>query len=63
MVANFIASYYKLGLKSRSKVELQDTWASEIHTYLGLMISDYPNLFTVFGPQGMQMCLHILLNC
>ncbi|KIW89889.1 uncharacterized protein Z519_09318 [Cladophialophora bantiana CBS 173.52] len=49
---SFTGSYYNLGLKSRSNVELKDSWASKIHTYLGLLITDYPNLFTVFGPQG-----------
>lgn len=44
-------SYYGLGLKGQHGVDLQDAWAEEIHTNLGLLISDFPNLFMVFGPQ------------
>jgi cation diffusion facilitator CzcD-associated flavoprotein CzcO len=31
-------------------VPLRATWADGAHTYLGLMVAGYPNLFTVTGP-------------
>ncbi|KIW91699.1 uncharacterized protein Z519_07667 [Cladophialophora bantiana CBS 173.52] len=49
---SFTGSYYDLGLKGRQGIGLQETWAEEIHTNLGLLIRDFPNLFMVFGPQS-----------
>lgn len=33
-------------------LRLRDVWAQGPHTYLGLMIAGFPNLFTVTGPQS-----------
>lgn len=41
-----------MGLKNRSGVDIKDAWREEIHTYLGILISDFPNAFMVYSPQG-----------
>lgn len=43
---------FDMGLKSRSGVNVRDDWRDQIHTYLGITISDYPNAFIIYSPQG-----------
>lgn len=43
---------FNMGLKNRSGVDIKDAWREEIHTYLGILISDFPNAFMVYSPQG-----------
>lgn len=42
----------KMGLRSVDGSYLKDEWASTVHTYLGLTISGYPNLFHMYGAQA-----------
>ncbi len=39
-------------ITGRNGVELKDKWADGPTTYLGLTITDFPNLFTITGPQS-----------
>ncbi len=39
-----------LGLEGRDGVNLRDFWRSGPHTYLGMQIPGFPNLFVVTGP-------------
>ncbi|GLB02165.1 hypothetical protein AtubIFM57258_003506 [Aspergillus tubingensis] len=41
-----------LGLRSTKGTYLKDEWAATVHTYLGLTIHGYPNLFFTYGPQA-----------
>ncbi|KAI2827265.1 hypothetical protein CBS63078_8370 [Aspergillus niger] len=41
-----------LGLRSTEGTYLKDEWAATVHTYLGLTIHGYPNLFFTYGPQA-----------
>ena len=41
-----------MGLKSRSGINIRDLWKDQIHTYLGITISDFPNAFLIYSPQG-----------
>ena len=41
-----------LHLKGRGGRTLEDEWADGPHTYLGLSIAGFPNLFTITGPQS-----------
>ncbi|MCR9096493.1 MAG: NAD(P)/FAD-dependent oxidoreductase [bacterium] len=43
-------SMLRLDPKGRGGVSLRDKWASQFHNYLGLMVSDFPNLFMIHGP-------------
>ncbi|HEY2205951.1 MAG TPA: NAD(P)/FAD-dependent oxidoreductase [Pseudonocardia sp.] len=42
----------RLNLRGRDGVPLTERWADGPHTYLGLMVHGFPNLFTVTGPQS-----------
>ncbi|EHK20522.1 uncharacterized protein TRIVIDRAFT_77573 [Trichoderma virens Gv29-8] len=42
----------QLGLESISKTKLDEEWLSGAHTYLGLTVSGYPNMFHIYGPQA-----------
>jgi cyclohexanone monooxygenase len=41
-----------LNLKGRDGVTLDRTWADGPHTYLGISVVGFPNLFTITGPQS-----------
>ena len=43
-------SMLRLDPKGRGGVRLKDKWADQFHNYLGLMVSDFPNLFMIHGP-------------
>jgi len=41
-----------LNLSGRGGCKLEDVWADGPHTYLGISIAGFPNLFTITGPQS-----------
>ena len=43
-------SLFKLGLRGRGGVALEDKWAHGPHTYLGVATAGFPNLFMITGP-------------
>ena len=43
-------SMLRLDPKGRGGISLKEKWESRFHNYLGLMISDFPNLFMIHGP-------------
>ncbi len=43
-------SMLRLDPKGRGGLSLKEKWASQFHNYLGLMVSDFPNLFMIHGP-------------
>jgi cyclohexanone monooxygenase len=43
-------SLFKLGIRGRDGVALQETWADGPHTYLGVATPGFPNLFMITGP-------------
>lgn len=50
---SFTGSLTRMGLTNRNGVSLSQDWAETgVHTYLGLMVSGYPNMFLGFGPQA-----------
>jgi cation diffusion facilitator CzcD-associated flavoprotein CzcO len=40
----------RLNPKGRGGVSLQEKWRTRFDTYLGMMITDFPNLFMIHGP-------------
>ena len=44
--------YNKIDIRGRGGQRLRDKWAQGPRTYLGLMSADFPNLFTITGPQS-----------
>ena len=49
---SFTGSLTRMGLRNKDGIDLKDIWKEDVHTYLGLMISGFPNLFLCFGPQA-----------
>jgi cyclohexanone monooxygenase len=41
-----------LNLKGRDGITLDQVWADGPHTYLGVAVAGFPNLFTITGPQS-----------
>ena len=41
-----------LNLRGRGDRTLDDSWVDGPHTYLGISIAGFPNLFTITGPQS-----------
>lgn len=39
-----------IDIRGRGGITLREKWRTEIHSYLGVMVSGFPNLFTVNGP-------------
>lgn len=50
----------QINIKGRSGIALKDRWQSGPSTYLGLAMSDYPNLFTVTGPGSPSVLTNML---
>jgi cation diffusion facilitator CzcD-associated flavoprotein CzcO len=47
----FTGPLMKLNVQGRNGLTLEQAWASDIKTYLGLMVPGFPNLFTLYcGP-------------
>lgn len=42
----------RIDLRGRGGMSLADYWADGVRTHLGMMISGYPNLFLINGPQS-----------
>ena len=43
-------SLFRLGIRGRGGIALEQQWADGPHTYLGIATSGFPNLFTITGP-------------
>lgn len=63
----FTGSLFKMDIKGRGGLSLQDHWAKGARTYLGLAASGFPNMFTITGPQSpsvlFNMPLAIEMHC
>ncbi|KAF2108347.1 hypothetical protein BDV96DRAFT_504619 [Lophiotrema nucula] len=49
---SFTGSLTHMGLKSKDGVDIKDVWADGVRTYLGMLISGFPNAFMVYTPQA-----------
>jgi cyclohexanone monooxygenase len=45
-------SLFKLGIKGRNGLGLEEKWAEGPRTYLGIATHEFPNLFMITGPQS-----------
>jgi len=43
-------SLFKLGIRGRGGIALEEQWADGPHTYLGIATAGFPNLFIITGP-------------
>ena len=51
----------KIDIRGRGGVKLKDTWSGGPRTYLGLMVSGFPNLFLVTGPGSPSVLCNMAL--
>lgn len=49
-------------IRGRNGLKLKDKWAEGPKTYLGLMTSDFPNLFITTGPQSPSVLYNMVLG-
>ena len=56
----FTGTLFRLGIRGRGGVRLQDAWAAGPRTYLGLQSAGFPNLFVVVGPQSPSLVVNVL---
>lgn len=55
-------SVERLGVRGRGGVALKEKWAGGPATYLGLMISGFPNLFLVTGPGSPSVLTNVVVS-
>jgi cyclohexanone monooxygenase len=51
----------KIDIRGRGGVKLKESWAEGPRTYLGLMVSGFPNLFLVTGPGSPSVLCNMAL--
>jgi cation diffusion facilitator CzcD-associated flavoprotein CzcO len=45
-------SLMRIDIRGRDGLALKDKWSEELKTYLGTQTADFPNMFTLIGPQS-----------
>jgi cyclohexanone monooxygenase len=51
-----------IDIRGRDGATLRDAWADGPHTYLGLMVAGFPNLFTITGPQSPSVLSNMIMS-
>ncbi|CAO2654367.1 Nn.00g111000.m01.CDS01 [Neocucurbitaria sp. VM-36] len=49
---SFTGSLTNIGLKSKDGIDIKEIWSDGVRTYLGMMMSGFPNTFMVYSPQA-----------
>ena len=49
-------------IRGRGNVSLKDKWAQGPHSYLGLAVAGFPNLFTITGPSSPSVLSNMLVS-
>ena len=52
----------RIDIRGRDGVSLREAWADGPHTYLGLMVAGFPNLFTITGPQSPSVLSNMIMS-
>jgi cyclohexanone monooxygenase len=52
----------RIDIRGRGGVALKDRWAEGPKTYLGLMVSGFPNLFTITGPGSPSVLTNMITS-
>ena len=55
-------AFNKIDIRGRGNKALKDKWADGPKTYLGLMMVDFPNLFTITGPGSPSVLSNMLIS-
>jgi len=63
----FTGSLFKMGITGQQGKTLKEYWSDGPRTYLGVTVSNFPNMFTITGPQSpsvlFNMPLAIEMHC
>ncbi len=51
-----------MNITGKAGVTLQGAWADGPHTYLGLMVAGFPNLFTITGPSSPGVLANVIFS-
>jgi cation diffusion facilitator CzcD-associated flavoprotein CzcO len=51
-----------IGIRGRGGVALKEKWSGGPRTYLGIMIADFPNLFTITGPGSPSVLSNMVVS-
>ena len=52
----------RMGVRGRNGTTIDDAWASGPHTYLGIQVASFPNLFMITGPQSPSVLNNMILG-
>ena len=52
----------RMGVVGRRGLRLEDAWEDGPHTYIGLQVAGFPNLFTITGPQSPSVLNNMVLG-
>lgn len=58
----FTGSLLKPSINGRGGLPLREKWAAGPRTYLGLMTSDFPNLFMIAGPGSPSLLSNVIVS-
>ncbi|MEB4616416.1 flavin-containing monooxygenase [Leucobacter sp. M11] len=56
---NLTGSLTRMDIRGRGGIGLRESWADGAHTYLGLAVAGFPNLFTITGPQSPSVLVNM----
>lgn len=56
---NLTGSLTRIDIRGRGGRTLKDSWTNGAHTYLGLAVAGFPNLFTITGPQSPSVLINM----
>src|SRR5699024_832893 len=52
----------RIDIRGRGGMTISDAWADGVHSYLGLQVAGFPNLFTVNGPGSPGVLANMVLT-
>lgn len=55
-------SLLRINIEGRSGITLQEKWSAGPRTYLGLSVSEFPNLFTISGPGSPSVLSNMIVT-
>ena len=53
----------EIDIKGRDGTSIRDKWKDGPHTYLGIMVSGFPNMFMITGPQSPGVKSQMIFAC
>ena len=55
-------SFTSVDIRGRSGESIKDRWADGPSTYLGMQVSEFPNLFVITGPGGPSVLANVIIT-